>query len=132
MCLEALPLTPNGKVDRQSLPYPGAVGVDADQTLFVAPRSRTEKTVAGIWAEVLGQERVGIYDNFFDLGGHSLSVTRVISRLRDAFRIDLPLRKLFDLPTVSDLSKHIEIVCQTMPPPQSISGDTDEREVIVL
>jgi non-ribosomal peptide synthetase component F len=130
--MEALPLTPNGKVDRQRLPAPGAIGLDADETPFLAPRTRTEETVAGIWAQVLGQERVGIHDNFFDLGGHSLSVTRVVSRLRDAFQIDLPLSKLFELPTLSELSKHIDMVCQTMRPPQSASGETDEREVIVL
>ncbi|MBW4617801.1 MAG: amino acid adenylation domain-containing protein [Cyanosarcina radialis HA8281-LM2] len=96
--LEAFPLTPNGKVDRSQLPAPDRV-----QKTFVAPRNDIEQKIAGIWSEVLSLDRVGIDDNFFDLGGHSLSATQIVSRLRQAFQIQLPLRYLFDFPTVADL-----------------------------
>jgi len=103
MMLEALPLTPNGKVDRKALPVPDQAGPDLEKS-FVAPRSPIEKLLARIWAEVLGLERVGIHDNFFELGGHSLKATQVMSRLRDAFLVEMPLRTVFEAPTVADLA----------------------------
>jgi acyl carrier protein len=103
--LDALPLTSTGKVDRQALPAPDwsqmAVGL-------IPPRTPVEKVVAGIWAEVLGLERVGIDDNFFDLGGHSLLATQIISRLRSRFQVEIPLRALFERPTVAGLAQAIE------------------------
>ncbi len=104
--LEALPLTPNGKVDRKALPSPDLEGRLAHQ--YVAPRNATEELLAGIWAEVLGLARVGIYDNFYDLGGHSLLATQVVSRVRQAFDMDLPLRDLFKAPTVAALAQTLE------------------------
>ncbi len=101
--LDALPLTPNGKVDRRALPAPDRSRPELGGT-FVAPRTSIEEGLAGIWAEVLGLERVGIHDNFFELGGHSLLATRVISRTCDAFQVELPLRSLFEAPTVADLA----------------------------
>jgi len=99
--LKSLPLTANGKLDRQALPPPEKV---RSQGYFVAPRNPIEATLAAIWAEVLKVEQVGINDNFFKLGGHSLLATQVISRLRQAFQIDLPLHCLFKAPTVADLA----------------------------
>jgi non-ribosomal peptide synthetase component F len=104
--LEALPLSPNGKVDRKTLPAPGSVGLPSDVS-HVPPQGSVEETVARIWAEVLGVERVGVRDNFFDLGGHSLLATQVLSRLRQAFPVDLPLRFLFEEPTVANLARAI-------------------------
>ena len=104
--LEALPLTPSGKVDRFSLPVPDTARPEIEDA-FVAPRSPIEEILAGIWAQLLGFERVGIHDNFFELGGHSLLATQVISRLRDAFQIELPLRSLFDSPSIEELSRVI-------------------------
>ncbi|NHC37938.1 non-ribosomal peptide synthetase [Scytonema millei] len=104
--LKQLPLTPNGKVDRQVLPAPDASRPDLADT-FVAPRTPVEKSLVEIWAEVLRLERIGINDNFFDLGGHSLLVTQVVSRVRDAFEIELPLRDFFAAPTVADLAVKI-------------------------
>jgi 2-polyprenyl-3-methyl-5-hydroxy-6-metoxy-1,4-benzoquinol methylase/acyl carrier protein len=101
--LEALPLTPNGKVDRQALPIPDAVRPKLEEA-FVAPRTSVEEVLAAIWAQVLGLDRVGIHDNFLELGGHSLLATQVISRVRAAFEIDLPLRSLFESPTVAGLA----------------------------
>ncbi len=100
--LDALPRTPNGKVDRNALPAPGAeVG---QGTRYVAPRTPLEESLAGIWVEVLQVDRVGVHDNFFALGGHSLMATRVMSRMRQTLRIDLPLRQLFSFPTISGLA----------------------------
>ena len=98
--LEALPLTPSGKVDRRALPEPDAAAAAAAR---VPPRTPAEELVAGIWERVLGV-RPGAHDNFFDLGGHSLRATQVVSRIREAFGIDLPLRALFEAPTVAGLA----------------------------
>ncbi|MEH2405209.1 amino acid adenylation domain-containing protein [Nostoc sp.] len=103
--LEALPLTPSGKVDRRALPAPDLLSEIADK--FVAPRNPTEEKVALIWSKVLRLEKVGIHDNFFELGGHSLIATQVISRLPEAFGISLPLRSLFESPTIAQLSEVI-------------------------
>ncbi|MBW4508527.1 MAG: amino acid adenylation domain-containing protein [Scytonematopsis contorta HA4267-MV1] len=104
--LDTLPLTANGKIDRRALPAPDIENGFALQ--FVAPRTPTEEVIANICAEVLGLKLVGINDNFFEMGGHSLLATQVISRLREAFSIDLPLRRLFDFPTVAGLAEQIE------------------------
>jgi amino acid adenylation domain-containing protein len=113
--LDALPLTPSGKVDRQALPAPDQarpVWFEA----FVAPRTPTEEILAGIWASVLGIEAVGIHDNFFALGGHSLSALQVLSRLRRVFQVEVPLRALFEAPTVAGLAQCTETARQTAPP----------------
>ena len=101
--LDTLPRIVNGKVDRKALPAPSS-----DKTAYVAPRTAVEEVVAGIWAEVLGVEQVGVEDNFFDLGGHSLLATQVMSRVSSALRADVPLRRLFEDPTVAQLSAAVE------------------------
>jgi amino acid adenylation domain-containing protein len=108
--LESLPLTPNGKVDRRALPAPSAHGADGAETekAFVAPATEAEETVAAIWRQVLGVPRVGATDDFFALGGHSLLLPQVMHRLRAAFRVEIPLRALFDEPTVEGLALTIE------------------------
>jgi amino acid adenylation domain-containing protein len=110
--LSALPLTPNGKADRRALPAPEATTLEGE-TVFVAPRTPVEEVLTNLWAEVLNLERVGIHDNFFELGGHSLLATQLISRIRDAFQVELPLRCLFESPTVAELSQCIEATHQT-------------------
>jgi acyl carrier protein len=105
--LEALPLTPNGKVDRAALPAPDAA-TGAQDGAFVAPRTPLEQRVARIVASLLGLEQIGVDDNFFLLGGHSLLGTQVIARVADTFGVDLPLRTLFEAPTVAELSVEIE------------------------
>ncbi|MPY45031.1 amino acid adenylation domain-containing protein, partial [Streptomyces phyllanthi] len=105
--LAALPLTSSSKIDRAALPVPDAHRSDLDGT-FVAPATPAEESLAGIWAELLGVDRVGAEDNFFELGGHSLLATQVISRIRDAFGTEIPLAALFDQPTVSELARVVE------------------------
>jgi amino acid adenylation domain-containing protein len=105
--LPALPMTPNGKLDRRALPKPDEKRPDLESA-YEAPRTQVEGVLASIWEEVLGLERVGVHDDFFELGGHSLLATRVMSRLRDAFGAELPLRSLFEAPTVAGLAGRIE------------------------
>ncbi|HEX7242948.1 MAG TPA: amino acid adenylation domain-containing protein, partial [Longimicrobiaceae bacterium] len=102
--LDALPLTPAGKLDRRALPAPAGAGEEG----YAAPRTPTEEVVAGIFAEVLGAERVGAQDNFFELGGHSLLATRVVARVAPALGIELPLRVLFEAQTVAGLAARID------------------------
>ncbi|MFB2976514.1 amino acid adenylation domain-containing protein [Microseira sp. BLCC-F43] len=104
--LKSLPLTPNGKVDRVALPECDRAQQELERT-FVAPRTPVEEILAGIWAKILGLEQVSIHDNFFDLGGHSLLATQVISRMRETFKVELPLRCLFESPTVAELAQQI-------------------------
>jgi amino acid adenylation domain-containing protein len=101
--LEEMPLTANGKIDHRSLPIPSQERPDLVNG-YVAPKNGVEELIAGTWSTVLGIEEVGTNDNFFELGGHSLLATQVVSILRDSFHINLPLRALFEAPTVSELS----------------------------
>jgi acyl carrier protein len=121
--MDSLPLTPNGKIDRRALPAP-----DHDRPalggIFVAPRTPTEQIIAEIWTEVLGVKKIGIHDNFFDLGGHSLRATQVVSRLGKAFQADVPLRSLFEHPTVEGLAV---IVAQR----QARKAEADEMATIL-
>ncbi|MEP7246666.1 MAG: amino acid adenylation domain-containing protein [Gammaproteobacteria bacterium] len=105
MVLRQLPLTPNGKLDRRTLPGPHGRPDEIGE--YIAPRTRIERTLAEIWAQVLRVDQVGLHDNFFDLGGHSLLATRVISRIGDQLQIELPLRVLFDAPTVEKLALRV-------------------------
>ena len=104
--LDTLPLTSNGKIDRRNLPDPDGRRPEQESS-FVAPRTPVEELLAQIWAEVLKIEQVGIHDNFFELGGHSLLLTQVASRIQQAFLVLLPLRILFDAPTIADQSAAI-------------------------
>jgi amino acid adenylation domain-containing protein len=99
--IDALPISPNGKIDRRALPTAAAA---VRESPYRAPRNAVEEVLAGFWSEVLTVEQVGIDDNFFDLGGHSLLATQVMSRVRDAFAVELPLRRIFEAPTVAELA----------------------------
>jgi amino acid adenylation domain-containing protein len=107
--LERLPLTPNGKLDRKALPVPEVGGGEAG---YIAPRTPVEEVLAKIWAEVLGVERVGVNDNFFALGGHSLTVMRLATRIRFAFGIEFPIRSAFSNPTIQAMAEEIEYITQ--------------------
>jgi iturin family lipopeptide synthetase A len=122
--LDALPLNPNGKIDRRALPEPDAIRSELEDR-YVAPRNSTEELVAQIWSDVLKVDRIGIYDNFFDLGGHSLLATQIVSRLREALEVDVPLRVLFERPSVAGLAEHIKTIQQ----PGSERNDIDQLEI---
>ncbi len=105
--LDRLPLSPNGKVDRKALPAPEQYRAELAAN-YVAPRTPMEKLLAEIWASILRLERVGVNDNFFDLGGHSLLIVQLHARLCEALRTSLPIVKLFQYPTISSLATHFD------------------------
>ncbi|MGW4209321.1 amino acid adenylation domain-containing protein [Lentzea sp. NPDC004789] len=105
--LPALPLTANGKLDRQALPAPPVERPEL-AVEFVAPRTDTERMVAGLWADLLGVDRVGVHDNFFELGGHSLSAMRLDGRLRHGFGVTIPFRTVFEQPTLGEFAAAVE------------------------
>jgi hypothetical protein len=103
--LEAIPLTSSGKVDRRALPEPEG---PTRERAFAPPLSSTEVLLAGIWRQLLAVEEVGLYDDFFDLGGHSLLAPQLLARILEAFQVDLPLRVLFEAPTVAQMAAILE------------------------
>ncbi|HEX7241973.1 MAG TPA: amino acid adenylation domain-containing protein, partial [Longimicrobiaceae bacterium] len=109
--LDRLPLNPNGKVDRRVLPAPARGAEEA----YVAPRTATEEVLSGIWSEVLGVERVGVNEGFFELGGHSLLATRVLSLVREKLGVEVPLRAIFEVPTVAALAERVEAARDSEP-----------------
>ncbi|HVG20626.1 MAG TPA: phosphopantetheine-binding protein, partial [Blastocatellia bacterium] len=104
MEVEKIPLNANGKIDRKALPSPDKVQ-PKNQAEYVAPRNIIEEAVAGIWKEILGVQQVSVQDNFFDVGGHSILAMRLLSRLRETFRVQLPVRYFFGAATVAELSQ---------------------------
>ncbi|GAC1513124.1 MAG: hypothetical protein NVS1B11_24730 [Terriglobales bacterium] len=104
--LPKLPLTPNGKLDRKALPAPESA--QAQTRTYLAPRTPTEEIVTNIWAEVLRRAPISVDDNFFDLGGHSLMATQIVSRVREQFRVEIAMRVLFDKPTIGELAGAID------------------------
>ncbi len=112
--LSTLPLTPNGKVDRRALPVPDWTR-EAEE--YVAPRTPTEQTLAGLWADVLHLEQIGIHDNFFTLGGHSLLATQLLAQILETFQAQLPLRALFEAPTIAAFATLLEQHSQQQPAP---------------
>jgi len=105
--LATFPLTTNGKVDRKALPAPNHMDRAELQADLVKPRTAHEELLANIWRPLLGREQIGIHDNFFMLGGHSLLATQVISHIRDIFHVELPLRSIFEFPTIAALASQI-------------------------
>jgi len=127
VALERLPLTPSGKVDRRALPSPDPAARVEDEVVYVAPRTPAEEVLAGIWSEVLGVERVGAGDDFFNLGGHSLSAARVLSRVRNAFGIELPLSLMFDKRTLEGMASAVDDKMASAPktPEPALAGPAE-------
>ena len=125
--LEQFPLTPNGKVDRKALPMPestrGTIG-------YVAPRTPVEAQLAEVWADVLKVDTVGVEDNFFELGGHSLLATRLLSQVRTVFHVEMPLRAIFEAPTISGLARLIEAMREGRPMTQHSPIDLAAEAVL--
>jgi acyl carrier protein len=110
--LETMPLTPNGKIDRKALPAPRNTRPDLDNP-YIAPRTPAERALKKIWSEVLGLDEIGIHDNFFELGGHSLRAAQVISRLRQALGVDVPLQSIFAAPSLAAMAGYVERTQET-------------------
>jgi len=123
--LDALPLLPNGKVNRKALPKPDRPTRAAARS----PQTATEQKIAGIWQEVLKLAQVGAEDNFFELGGNSLSATRVNTRLRKAFELEMPLRVMFERPTIAELAVHIDAMQMTLNQPVAQAAGRKEIEL---
>ncbi|MEG4595033.1 amino acid adenylation domain-containing protein [Microcoleus sp. F8_C2] len=127
--LKCLPVTPNGKVDRKSLPAPDLNSL-IQKAHFVAPRTPTEQLLASIWAKVLGVEKVSINDNFFESGGHSLLATQLLSKVSHTFGLHLPLSKLFEAPTVADISSYIEAISWATQNSETSTTTINNREEV--
>ena len=125
--LDAMPLTPSGKVDRRALPAPNQSGFRTEND-YVEPRTPVEEALAGIWEEMLGLERVGAHDDFFELGGHSLLATRVLSRVQEVLRVELPLLSIFEEPTLSGLAGRLEGVRRSHTAPSIAIPKMDDIE----
>jgi acyl carrier protein len=116
--LEALPLTPNGKVDRAALPPPAAVSAPQEST-FVPPRDNVELHLVKIWEDLLQRRSIGVRDNFFDLGGHSLAETQIASRVLKQFQLEIPVRSFLASPTVAEMAAVIaEYQAKTISEPE--------------
>ncbi|MBE9001845.1 amino acid adenylation domain-containing protein [Nostoc sp. LEGE 12447] len=124
--LEVLPLTPNGKVDRRALPAPDNLRPELANR-YQAPQSEVEKSIARVWKQVLQIEKVGVYDNFFDLGGHSLLVVQVNNKLREILHRDLSVVEIFQNPTIKSLAKHLDKKTNDVSALQSMRGRTQKR-----
>lgn len=113
LLLDALPLTPNGKVDRRNLPEPKHV---EPSNVITRPTTPMEEKIAEIWTQILHIPQIGVDQNFFEIGGHSLLATQVLARLHERFRVELPLRCIFEAPTITELAKYVEAVCWAAQP----------------
>lgn len=121
--LQGWPLTPNGKVDRKALPAPDAHA----KAEFIAPRNDTEERIAAIWRDVLGVEKIGVYDDFFDLGGHSLLAARAVSKFRAEFQVEIPLRALFEMHTVADIAAYLDTLLWAANSAEVAASTSDEN-----
>ena len=124
--LDSLPLTASGKVDRRALPDTDE-GRPEQEATFAEPRNETETRLAAMWIELLGITRIGIADNFFEAGGDSLLATQLIARVNKQFQTSLPLRALFDQPTIADLARNIEVYCKAEQEPQIESAQRSNK-----
>ena len=122
--LDHLPITPNGKVDKRALPAPAAE--DYASNAYVAARNPVEEALAAIWREVLGVAQVGAFDDFFELGGHSLLITKVSTRIKQQLGVELPLRTLFEVPTIAALAEIIQAV--SFVPANEVADDDGDEE----
>jgi acyl carrier protein len=117
MLLETMPLTPGGKLNRTALPSPDRCRPELIES-YLAPRTALEGMLTDVWTEVLGIEQVGVHDNFFELGGHSLLAMQVVARVREACGVELPLRALFEEPTVAGVAAQIQAARRAVLPDQ--------------
>lgn len=131
--LNTLPLTPNGKVDRKALPSSNLIETKSTYPTSI-PTTSLESSLLELWMQLLGRKQISIHDNFFELGGHSLLATQLVSRIRDRLQIELPLRSIFETPTIAELAEKIELMQHTALSDSINAVETDlhRREEIVL
>jgi amino acid adenylation domain-containing protein len=129
--LDSMPLTNNGKVDRKALPEPDTQRRELAES-YVAPRTQVEQQLSEIWSTMLDVELVGVNDNFFELGGHSLLATQLISAVREKFGVELPLRSLFDSPTVAGIAEHINAATPEQKSTVPVISRTDRNRALPL
>ncbi|MFL5349026.1 MAG: non-ribosomal peptide synthetase, partial [Hyalangium sp.] len=127
VALETLPLTPNGKLDRNALPSPDRTSAETQEG-FEPPNGEIEQQIASIFAELLNLQQVGRNDSFFELGGHSLLATQAITRIHENFGVELPLREIFETPTVANLGKHVEAALASGVDPEELARMMAELE----
>ena len=130
--LEKFPLTPSGKIDTRALPKPEEAGLSGTAN-YVAPQTPTEEKMARIWSRLLNLERVSIFDNFFEIGGHSLLLLRVISSLKKELNVDVPFRQFFETPTLADISKCVDALLYLNEGSSAVNktSDDDREEVLI-
>ena len=116
MVLDDLPLLPNGKIDRNGLPEPQWQHINGGER--IAPRTDIERQLAGIWTDVLGVTEIGVHDDFFELGGHSLMAAQLVARVTESMQVGLPLRRLFDTPTIAGIAEHVDTLQWALRGPQ--------------
>jgi amino acid adenylation domain-containing protein len=126
--LDAFPLTPNGKIDRRALPSPDS-GRQGTSHEYLAPRDEHEQSLAEIWSKLLNRTPIGANDNFFELGGHSLLATRLALQIRDRFAVNLPIRAVFDRPTLAGLADHVRTSVRVDTASIAISQDVEEGQI---
>jgi acyl carrier protein len=124
--LDKLPLTPNGKIDRKNLPKPEQL-FSRTQEQYIPPDTELQKKIAEIWQKSLNLEKVGIQDNFFNLGGNSLLATQVISQMRQALQVEISIRRFFETPTIADLEREIQQNNNPIPQTESIQIERVNR-----
>jgi acyl carrier protein len=129
---DALPRTAKGTVDRRALTELLRATDDTGAIAYTAPRNDVEQQLANLWAQTLGVPEVSIYDNFFNLGGHSLLAAQVVARVNDVFKVDLPLDRLFAMPTIAELSTVIEQLIQAGSKPAHEPIPRMAREVVAI
>ncbi|WP_205625370.1 amino acid adenylation domain-containing protein [Flavobacterium sp. ABG] len=123
--LDQMPLTPNGKLDRKALPDPD--NSDLSSQAYVAPRTETEEQLAVIWQNLLGIEKIGVYDNFFEVGGHSLLATRLVSMIRKELSIEVSIREVFEYTTIAALGAHVSVQSEGVLLPAIVVEERPER-----
>jgi syringomycin synthetase protein SyrE len=126
--LEHLPLTPNGKLDRRALPAPELDAYAMRE--YEPPQGEVEEILAGIWQELLKVERIGRHDNFFELGGHSLLATQLVVRIRSALALEVPMRALFEHPSLRVLAAHVQALRQARFVTDLQSHDSETRALL--
>ncbi|MDX1696552.1 MAG: amino acid adenylation domain-containing protein, partial [Ketobacteraceae bacterium] len=124
--IDSMPLTPNGKLNRAALPEPDA---QVSQQAYVAPETDVEKDIAAIWQTILKVEQIGIHDDFFALGGHSLLATQIVSRVREKYNVEFPLRALFQSSTVKGMADYIETTLWARGDMTSEADDMDDDDM---